>query len=323
MVKKGQQQEAEPPETSTVGNASPQPASKQGESTPGRANLAANRNSTGPQTKSGKQRSSKNATKSGIFSRATLMEGESLEEYEFLRAGLWKSKQPGDEFEEILLDMMVSNLWRQRRALIAEVAEIRRNSEFLEFDRQQKELQEADGISQKLYEETNSQFGPPLVGLIWSIENPDVLERCLEILLELQGGVEGNGFDDPQTEWRLNTIYGYPGMLHLRQTLQDEYPKWQITAKMAEEVRAQGNYATPEECKQDVLEAIDAEINRLEQYKEKQNSIESKRMEVEILRQRVPDSPALDRLLRYMTSLERAFDRMLSQYDAAQRDRRG
>jgi hypothetical protein len=51
-----------------------------------------------------------------------------------------------------------------------------------------------------------------------------------------------------------------------------------------------------------VLKAVAAEINRLEQHKEKHNSIESKRVEVEILRQRVPDSPALDRLLRYMTS---------------------
>jgi len=41
-----------------------------------------------------------------------------------LRDGLWKAKQPGNEFEEILLDKMVSILWRQRRVLIAEGADL-------------------------------------------------------------------------------------------------------------------------------------------------------------------------------------------------------
>jgi len=46
-------------------------------------------------------------------------------------------------------------------------------------------------------------------------------------------------------------------------------------------------------------------------------------MEVEILQQRIPDSPAMDQLFRYMICLERAFDRMLTQHDRAQRIRRG
>ncbi|MGA7792675.1 MAG: hypothetical protein WCA19_06505 [Candidatus Acidiferrales bacterium] len=323
MAKRGQHQEAEAPETGPAGNASPQPAGKQGQSTRGRTNPAVNRNATGPRTESGKRRASQNATKWGIFSRATLLKDESREEYESLRAGLWKSKQPGNEFEEILLDKMVSNLWRQRRALISEVAEIRKNSEFAEFDRQQKEVDEADGISQRMYPETNPRYVPQLVGLIWSIENPEVLERCLEILLDLQKGIEDYGFDDPNNEWRLSTIYGPTGMPHLRETLQYEYTLWCANAKSTEEVRAQGGCATPEESKQCVLQAIASEINRLEQYEENLNSIESKRMEVEMLRQRVPDTPATDRLLRYMTSLERAFERMLIQYDRAQRMRKG
>jgi hypothetical protein len=87
--------------------------------------------------------------------------------------------------------------------------------------------------------------------------------------------------------------------------------------------RAAAGFATPQECEQFVLKAIAAEISRLEQHKEKHNSIESKRVEVEILRQRLPDSPELDRLLRYMICLERAFDRMRTQYDRAQHIRRG
>ena len=46
-------------------------------------------------------------------------------------------------------------------------------------------------------------------------------------------------------------------------------------------------------------------------------------MKLEALRRRVPESPALHRLLRYEAHLERAFDRMLSQLERLQRIRRG
>ncbi len=281
-----------------------------------------NRSATGPRTESGKKRASRNATKFGIFSKETLLQGESRAEFETLRKGLWKSKQPGDEFEGILLDKMVSNLWRQRRVLIAEGAEIRRNSEFVESDRRQKELEEAEEVSQKVYEKVFPKFVPEPVGLMWSIENPDVLERCIELLLELQQGIKANGFDNEQDELLLKSIYGDPGVVHLRQTLQDEYVTWFCTAEVTEEKRAQEGYATPEQCVRIVLRAVGAEIRRLEQYQEKRESIESERGKVEILRQCVPDSPGLDRLLRYASSLERAFDRVLTQFDHAQRIRK-
>jgi hypothetical protein len=270
------------------------------------------RNATGPRTVVGKRRSSRNATKFGIFSKSTLLEGESRADYESLRQAFWKSKPPRDKFQEIMLDKMVSNFWRQSRVLIAEGAEIRKSSEFVESDRRQKELKEAE-------ETGESPFG----GLISSIENPDVLERCLEILVELRQGIKDFGFDMLENKWRLKKIYGLSGMEHLRETLQGKYSSLFDTAAVTDEVRKSEGYFTPEQCKQHMLQAIDAEINRLREYKEKYNLIESKRMEVEILRQRVPDSPGLDRLLRYARGLERAFDRMLTQYDRAQRMRKG
>jgi hypothetical protein len=285
--------------------------------------MTKNRNATGPRTEVGKSGSSRNATKFGIFSKATLLEGESRADYESLRKAFWKAKPPGDEFEEILADKIVSNLWRQCRGLIAEGAEIRKNSDFVEFDRRQSDLKEAEEASQPLYERTNPRFVRQPVGLLRSIENPEVLERCIEILVELRQGIEANGFDEDRDEMLLKSNYGDPGVAHLRQTLQDEYRNWVFTAVMTEEERALKGCSTPEVCKQSALEEIGAEIARLEQYQEEREPVESKRREVEILRQRVPDSPGLDRLLRYASSLESAFDRMLTQYDRAQRMRKG
>jgi hypothetical protein len=83
-----------------------------------------------------------------------------------------------------------------------------------------------------------------------------------------------------------------------------------------------GIRATPKECRENVLDSIAAEIQRLSQFKKKQSEIEDSRTEIEKLRQGVPDTPALDRLMRY-EGLERAFDRTLSQLERAQRLRMG
>jgi len=98
---------------------------------------------------------------------------------------------------------------------------------------------------------------------------------------------------------------------------------WLQTAELTEEERAKAGYAAPEQCQKMVLRAVGGEIRRLERYQEKREPNESERIKVEILRQRVPDSPGLDRLLRYASSLERALDRMLTQYKRAQRMRKG
>ncbi|MBZ5645420.1 MAG: hypothetical protein LAO19_21885 [Acidobacteriia bacterium] len=321
MAKKGQHQAPETSPTNTTGNAPSPQSGKQGQGTQSGTNLAATRNATGPRTKLGKRRSSKNAIKFGIFSKATLLESESRAEYASLRAALWKSKQPGDEFEEILLDKMASNLWRQRRVLIAEGAEIRKNTEFLEFDRWQKKLEEAEEISQKVYQAAKPGIAPEPVGLVWS-ENLEALESSLEILCELKESFEAKGFDEDD-EFKLKQIYGLWGVIHLRRTLQDDYMDWAVTENLTEEERTAGGYLTSDECKQNVADLVGAEIKWLKSHKKDLESSEAKRMEVEILRQCVPDSPGLDSLLRVSSNLTRDFDRMLTQYDHAQRMRRG
>ena len=72
-----------------------------------------------------------------------------------------------------------------------------------------------------------------------------------------------------------------------------------------------------------MLRAIAAEIARLKQDQKKRESIKSERRKVEILRQSVPDSRGLDRLLRSGSSLERDFDRTMTQLERLQRMRKG
>jgi uncharacterized membrane protein YccC len=109
----------------------------------------------------------------------------------------------------------------------------------------------------------------------------------------------------------------------LRETLYDAYAIWLNTSNAPEEERRRQDCSPPEECKQIVLQLIDAEVRRLKRYRKTRASIEVDRTKLEILRRSVPESPSLDRFLRYEASLERAFDRTLSQLERLQRMRLG
>jgi hypothetical protein len=287
------------------------------------AGQLARRGPTGPRTELGKKRSSQNALKSGIFSRAALLKGESRSEYQTLLEDLRETCQPEGKVEEILVDKLASIIWRYRRLLLAEGAEIRRSTEFVEFDRKQMEQKEAETISREVQPATNIDlsFGP--VGLIWNTQNPVVLERSKELLIELWQRIETDGLDEPRDKPDLETIYGDARRLHLRPTFYDWYTRWFLTAKLPESERQKRGYATPEQCKDATLEAITDEITRLKRYQKRNESIESDRMKLEILRKGVPNFQELDHLLRYETSLERAFDRTLTQLERLQRIRKG
>jgi hypothetical protein len=285
--------------------------------------LPARRGATGPRTAIGKKRSSRNAVKFGIFSRATLLPGESRSEYRSLKEGLWKTLQPEGELEELLVEKLVSIMWRYRRLLVAEGAEIRKKSEFLEIDRRRAQQQAAEKIIRLQQPETTIEFSLEPVGLIWEIQNPEILARCIEMLVELRRGIEADGLDEEQDGSLLEAIYGDPDRPHLRQTLHGKYSAWLDTAKMTGKERESEGCATPEQCKQSVLQEIGAEIARLKQYQEKGELIESERTKVEILRQRIPDSKGMDCFLRYDASLERVFDRTLTQLERIQRMRKG
>ncbi len=85
---------------------------------------------TGPRTEPGKKRASQNAIKSGILSKVILLKDESRAQYLSLLEGLQESLKPEGMLEELLVEKLATTSWRYRRLLIAEAAEIRKNSEF-------------------------------------------------------------------------------------------------------------------------------------------------------------------------------------------------
>jgi hypothetical protein len=144
------------------------------------------------------------------------------------------------------------------------------------------------------------------------------------LLFELREVITKDGFDMERDTGVLKEIYGLPVRNGFRRSLYGDYIIWLLGARAPDEERQKSEeFPTPEECKKCLVFSIDREICRLKRYQKEHAAVEASRAKVEALRQDVPDSPGLDRLLRYEASLERSFDRTLKQLERAQRMRLG
>jgi hypothetical protein len=270
---------------------------------------------TGPRTTLGKERSKRNALKHGILSQVPLLKGESRAEYDAILNGLRENLQPEGELEELLVEKLALFTWRHRRVIIAETAEIGKATEFLVWDADQQQAVRTNEIS-----EYSIRYEG---GLIREMANAQVLDTCLDLLKELGDRIEDDGFAPKSDAQILTKLYGEPSQEKWQKTLFDSYRVWSRTAESSEKERQQHGYATPEKCKKTFLEELHGEIKRLEHHKKTRASVESERMKLEALRQHVPLTPQFDHLQRYETTLERNFDRTLSQLERVQRMRLG
>ncbi len=275
-----------------------------------------NSKALGPRTQQGKQKSSRNATKHGLFSKVIILETESKARYEELLAGLRETLKPEGALEELLVEKLATTAWRQRRLLLAESAEIRKNTEFVESDQRDEEREAAE----RLWSMSGLLCGR---GLIGNTHNRHVVEYCLEWLANLRKGIEDVGFRPDRDALILRKLYGDRDLRRLGTDLYDSYETCLQMAETPEEERERKGYFSPEACRHIVMERIDKEIRRIKRDQKARASIETARTQLEIVCRNVPDGPGLDRLLRYEASLERTLDRTLSQLERLQRMRRG
>ena len=122
--------------------------------------LVANQNnakkSTGPVTVQGKQTVANNALKHGVFSKSLILSDEDPTEYKSLLDQLLQELHPSGLLEQTLVERIALTLWRQRRLVRAETANIESNrsakqivlavNQELEFTYTSRELKESDLI---------------------------------------------------------------------------------------------------------------------------------------------------------------------------------
>jgi hypothetical protein len=78
----------------------------------------------GPKTDAGKEVSKMNALKHGLLSKAVLFRGENEEELLSLNEQIKLELKPETKMERLLVDRVVSNTWRLKRALEMEEGEV-------------------------------------------------------------------------------------------------------------------------------------------------------------------------------------------------------
>jgi len=283
--------------------------------------LPAVRRATGPRSVPGKDRIKHNALKHGIFSKAVLLKGESREEFVVLLKGLRTDIRPVGTLEETLVEKLAVLIWRYRRLIAFETGGIRKNIEFPGSDETNDSREEgANKLTLEVrYIGQPAEWDPR--GLIRDITDPTISRQCLELLNELQANIETAGFNPNKDREILRRIYGTEK--HLRPTVRDEYEIWSNEAACSEKEPHKNEHASPKQRAAKILDAIAKETKRLDNEDRERREIASARAEISRLRASVLRLPDLDRLLRYETNIDRAFDRTLSQLERVQRLRLG
>jgi hypothetical protein len=274
----------------------------------------ARRRASGPRTAIGKQRSRLNAQTHGIFSRGRIVGDESASEFEFLLKGLVEDLKPEGTLETILVDQLATILWRRRRVLRSESAEIDKAIRSSAMDTY---------IAQAAEVWDRVRSGEATGGILKYEDNPLILREAILMLSVERFGLEKFGFRR-NPPWILRRLYGLDH--------EDAAPFGTIFHMYLNFARSEGqpeNSATHAEIESEenrknaMLKILDEEIERPEKLREASSALCLQRIEYNKLTHLVPPPAVSERLLRYETHLSREFDRTLSQLERLQRMRLG
>src|SRR6266436_2066862 len=270
------------------------------------------RRATGPRTPQGKERSKFNARKHGLFSKAVLLQDESRPGYDALVNGLMENLQPQGKLEIVLVENLATLLWRKRRLLQVETAEIEK-AQFLNVDLAlRKKVDELEYVQLKGTSDAKLGQSNPLLLLRNAIEILNLLHQLF---------LAGDSRSGDALRQTLKSIYGY----------QDEAPEpygWRqmsltLSKLLSSAEPRKKDSEDPSDVKQFVVDAIREEIMRLAKLHDAAAAVEPVRHDHNLAAARVPSQEVSDRLIRYEAHLSREFDRTLAQLERLQRMRLG
>ena len=262
----------------------------------------------------GKRRSRRNAIKHGILASVVTLEGESTEEFDSLLKGLRKDFRPDGTLEQILVEKLATIMWRYRRLLYTESAEIASERacglrQIERQDRDRKELQLIDNSEESI-----------VLGLMGCWHNGIVRSKVIYLLDTLHTLINVRGFTPDVDRPMLGRIFGVTTL----NSLLLQYEAWSNPKRGVIKAEALKEFDLPlAERKLKFLDQLEREINRLKKINEDLDVVAKLRRTAEKETSGVPEAPRLERLLRYSASLERDFDRTLNQLERLQGMRKG
>ena len=274
--------------------------------------------STGPRTSLGKERSKHNALKHGIFSSVALLKDESRKAFDSLLNGLRGYLKPEGVLEDVLVEKLATLLWRQHRVLVAEGAEISKSSVILEPCK--KEEVHATKIRVVFGESDQNDSD-----ILDDVDDADALDKSLKALGEMHASIRRDGLCPEKDKDILRKLLKDSGTEEFE--IEGGWPQivvpWYAKNGAPQNGGGHKGSSIPEDSRKRALSLVDSKLRQLRGLRKKQKAGERIRRENEKLRQRIPDNPSAERLLRYETTLERIFDRTLTQLERIQRMRKG
>lgn len=286
------------------------------------AQIEANREnatySTGPKSPEGKALIRRNALKHGLLSKeVVIQDGEGKEnkaEFRTLLHSLWDYLQPEGPVEEILVERIATSYWRLRRVLKCEVGEIRKqldSASYRELFNRADQVAEAKkflvlGGSKETLKK--SSFG---------------LTYLLEVLEDVKAEVEEEGCLSERAKEQLIKNFGDDenGITHWCYA----FTRMALEAKGgAEENPNQPPGALPpDKCKEAILKLLDEEKAKLVGLKAIIEENELMELDAKCKSFVLPPKEAVEKILRYESSIERQLYRAMNQLERIQRQRRG
>lgn len=255
-----------------------------------KANRENAKKSTGPRTIQGQEHSRRNALKHGLFvRRVTDFEAldEDPQEYDELLDGLWSQYRPIGRLEELEVERIALCCWRLKRAWRYENAmtlAARRDFVRAELDYQKPYCKERDK------EES--------AALVLLQSAKEEVERAGEVSQELKQRI-------------FSTMQGLDGM-------------WSALEKTAEELMDDHKlFRRLDSPKRTWARDIFAVTHAISAVEELSDQRWTKVREAAIGRHALPDSDALDKILRYEAAVNRDLGRSLDRIERLQRQRHG
>jgi hypothetical protein len=274
--------------------------------------------STGPKTPVGKGTVKWNALKHGLLSKEVVIQAgdgkESKTDYMNMHARLWRDLQPVGALEEILVEKISICYWRLRRVLRCEVGEIRKHLDSAWMEKTFQRLNDLRHNRQfALLDESRQRLETSTLGIL----------HLVDVLDDVRALVDEMGYIPEEAQKKLFQNFGAE---------ENQLPYWcLIFSSMATEGPDEakkdpekfGKTPPPEACKGMILKLIDEEKEKLEGLKEFVKQKEELEDDARLHRLVIPEKEAVEKILRYETTIERQLYRAMNQLERLQRQRKG
>lgn len=268
------------------------------------------RRATGPRTKAGKRKSRYNAVKKGLFAKATLLDGESVAQYEGLRKGLWEEFQPESPSEMEDVEYLVSLYWRRRRIAKAENAEIENLVNF-------KTCASHHAPMGRVWDQ--SRTGETAGGISQDRKETLVLRHAIDMLVIFRDSLERYGFHADEDPWLRTQLYE---RYHNDQTLKKLPGHSESPSKCDMELETE-NKLSQDEFMTEMLTVLRDEIEQLEIDEVWKALNVNKTTEYDTISALIPFRDLMDAIIRVQAHTSREIERTQNRLECARRRRQG